>query len=141
MLQIEVRSKKYNCDLTLDRKVSVIIGNSGRGKTQLVKAIRDTSGGYKVKYNQNVEVIVLEDNNWKQLLTSSYDNIPLFIVDDCDFPFTKEFNEIFNSLGECYLVIIARTQYCTYKSNTSIVSAVYEMIAKGIEHRIIRIVV
>ena len=99
----------------------------------------------RVRYNQNVEVVVLEDNNWKQLLTSSYDNIPLFIVDDCDFPFTREFYEVFNFLGECYLVIIARTQYHTDKSNrmcsTPIVNAVYEMIDKGIEHRIIHIAV
>ena len=141
MLQIKVRSKKYNCDLSLEHKVTVIIGDSGRGKTQLVKALRDRSGGYKVDYNQSIKVVVLEDDNWKHLLTS-YNEVPLFIVDDCDFVFTEEFGRMFNSLCDCYLIAITRTQNRVKKideASSIPVSndAVYEMIADGIEHKIV----
>lgn len=141
MLSIEVRNKKYNCDLTLKHKVSVIKGDSGTGKTWLVKSLIDSSGGYKVKYNQKVTPVLLNVREWKQQLVSEYTYTPLFIVDDCDFIFTKEFGNTFNSIGECYLLLIVRSSVRVSKlerMNTISISgdSVYNFVSNGIEHTI-----
>lgn len=83
MLSIEVRNKRYNCDLVLKHKVSVIKGDSGTGKTWLTKALVDISGGYKVTYSQRVTPVLLNEREWEHQLTGDYNDTPLFIVDDC----------------------------------------------------------
>lgn len=141
MLSIEVRNKRYNCDLVLKHKVSVIKGDSGTGKTWLTKALIDISGGYKVAYNQRVTPVLLNEREWKHQLICNYESTPLFIVDDCDFVFTKEFGSVFNRIGICYLILIMRTSVRMDKlerMNTISVSgdAVYNFVANGIEHTI-----
>ena len=142
MLQIEVRNKRYNCDLTLRHKVSVFKGDSGVGKTWLVKALMDPAGGYKVKYSQPVIPVLLNVREWQYQLSNDYKGIPLFIADDCDFVFTKEFGELFNKAGICYLMLMARTSANVdklNKMNTISVSgdAVYNFVSNGIEHSIV----
>lgn len=141
MLSIEVRNKRYNCDLVLKHKVSVIKGDSGTGKTWLTKALIDISGGYKVTYSQRVTPVLLNEREWEHQLTGDYNNAPLFIVDDCDFVFTKEFGSMFNHTGICYLILIIRTSTRVGKlerMNTISVSgdAIYNFVANGIEHTI-----
>lgn len=141
MLSIEVRNKRYNCDLVLKHKISVIKGDSGTGKTWLTKALVDISGGYKVTYSQIVIPVLLNEREWEHQLIGDYKDTPLFIVDDCDFVFTKEFGNIFNTIGICYLILIIRTSVRIDKlerMNTISVSgdAIYNFVANGIEHTI-----
>lgn len=141
MLSIEVRNKRYNCDLVLKHKVSVIKGDSGTGKTWLTKALIDISGGYKVTYSQRVTPVLLNEHEWEHQLTGDYNDTPLFIVDDCDFVFTKEFGSMFNHTGICYLILIIRTSTRVGKlerMNTISVSgdAIYNFVANGVEHTI-----
>lgn len=141
MLSIKVRNKRYNCDLVLKHKVSVIKGDSGIGKTWLTKALIDVSGGYKITYSQKVTPVLLNEREWEHQLTGIYENTPLFIVDDCDFVFTKEFGGVFNHIGMCYLILIIRTSMRVDKlerMNTISVSgdAIYNFVANGIEHTI-----
>ena len=149
MLDIKVRNKKFNCDITLKHKVSIFIGDSGEGKTYFVKALLDISGGYKVSLSESIHVELLKADNWKIRLNDKYDKTPLFIVDDDDFGFTKEFGEIFNKLGECYLIIISRANFDSNKNvdrrdklnkmNTISVDgdSFYKFVAHGIEHTIV----
>lgn len=142
MLQIEIRNKRYNCDLTLRHKVSVFKGDSGVGKTWLVKALMDPAGGYNVKYSQPVIPVLLNVREWQYQLSNDYKGIPLFIADDCDFVFTKEFGELFNTVGICYLILMVRTSANLdklSKMNTISVSgdAVYNFVSNGIEHSIV----
>lgn len=142
MLSIEVRNKRYNCDLTLKHKVSVIKGDSGTGKTWLTKALADVSGGYKVTYSRQVTPVFLNAHEWEHQLTGEYEHTPLFIVDDCDFVFTKEFGNLFNATGVCYLILIIRASVRVDKlerMNTISISgdAIYDFVSDGIEHTII----
>lgn len=142
MLSIKVRNKRYNCDLMLKHKVSVIKRDSGTGKTWLTKALVDISGGYKVTYSQRVTPVLLNEREWEHQLTGGYESTPLFIVDDCDFVFTKEFGSMLNRVGICYLILIIRTSARVDKlerMNTISVSgdAVYNFVANGIVHTII----
>ena len=141
MLSIEVRNKRYNCDLVLKHKVSVIKGDSGTGKTWLTKALIDISGGYKITYSQRITPVLLNEREWEHQLTGSYESTPLFIVDDYDFVFTKEFGSMFNHIGICYLILVIRTSMQVdelERMNTVSVNgdAVYNFVANGIEHTI-----
>lgn len=138
-LNIFITSKKYNCTLSLSHKVSVLIGDSGRGKSNIPIALKDTSGAYKVNINKDIDIRVLEPNNWKYLLSADIDKLTLFVIDDYDFMFVNEFGSTFNKLKNCYLLLI-----CKAYSSVSLIkrlscisvdsNAIYEFIGNGIEH-------
>lgn len=141
MVRIEVQNKRYNCDLTLKHKVSVFIGDSGVGKSWFVKALMDESNGYKVNYSIPVHAVELNGRDWDVQLNGKYNTTPLFIADDCDFVFTKEFGKNFNRIEKCYLIIIARTERRLSKlnkmNNISIdADSIYNFVSYGKEHSI-----
>lgn len=137
MLSITVRNKRFNCDICLEHKVSIFTGNLGVSKTCFVKALLDESGAYKVECSTPIQVELLSARNWETRFSSSYNCIPLFVVDDKDFVFTKEFGEQFNKLDNCYLIIISRVDYRRKNVICATNNSVYEFVADGINHKII----
>lgn len=113
MLNISVRNKKYNCDITLEHKVTIITGDSGRGKTLLVKSLTDLSGGYKVTYSEPVKVYELTERTWKDILLSEHKEKALLIIDECDFARTAEFCNTFSRVENCYLMCMIRSDDIT----------------------------
>lgn len=140
MLSISVKSKRFNCDITLDHKVSVFIGDSGVGKTWFVNAIFNDILGCKVDYSESIIPVYLNKRELRNQLLGTYeDSLPLFIVDDNDFVFTKEFGETFNQVGKCYLILIVRTEVninrlCLMNTISIDADSVYKFISNGVEH-------
>lgn len=145
MLSISVKSKRFNCDITLNHKVSVFIGDSGVGKTWFVNAIFNDILGCKVDYSESIIPVYLNKRELRNQLLGIYkDSLPLFIVDDNDFVFTKEFGEMFNRVGECYLILIVRTEVSInrlYSMNTISIDAdsVYKSYLKWLKTMIIQL--
>lgn len=83
-IRISVYNKRYQCDFELQHKVSVVVGESGRGKTVLVKALSDHSGAYKVSLSdERFRVIVLAIRDYEAQLSFYKRASCIFIVDDC----------------------------------------------------------
>lgn len=141
MLRIDIKSKKFNCNICLVHKVSVFTGNSGEGKTQFVKALQDTSGAYHIQFSEKVHVVNLSHHDWEYQLATEYKDTPLFIADDCDFVLKKEFGNALNKLDKCYLIIIGRALSridSGGKTNNLFIDAdaVYEFVGIGVDHMI-----
>lgn len=133
MLEIEMDSKKFKCSLKLNHKVSVFIGDSGSGKTWFVRNIFDPYIGPRVKYSENVSPVLLNSREFHNQLSGEYNGTPLFIVDDDDFVYTKEFGELFNKTGKCYLIMVVRTEVNVLPICAD---AIYKFKADGIKHYI-----
>lgn len=146
MLDIAVRSKKYNCDLTLEHKVSVILGNSGVGKSLFVKAVTDVSGAYKVQVSQPFRFQLLTLQTWEDTLTVAMDKKEsyIYLVDDEDFIFSKRFGELYSKITTSYFVLIVRTQILendlVHWNGISIsAKAIYQFEKDGRNHKIVPI--
>ena len=143
MLDVVVRSKRYNCDFQLAHKASVFLGDSGTGKTKLVEALTDASGGYSISTSKDCKFIKLTSNSWVELLewSAGKENY-VYIVDDDDFIFTEEFGKLYKNIDNSYFIFIVRATYikdkCDVSDRISIpFDAIYEFTADGINHSIV----
>ncbi len=142
MLFISIKSRRYNCYLDIKHRISIITGDSGVGKTLLVKALMDESGGYCVNFSSPVTTVKLHSNIWDTQLNYNSKSTYLFIADDSDFVYTKEFSNTIGTINNHYLLIICRSmicksemdKYCTLHVDKS---AIYKLVAYGINHYVI----
>ncbi len=144
MLDIVVRSKKYNCDLALEHKVSVILGDSGVGKSLFVKAVTDVSGAYKVQVSQSFRFQLLTSQTWEDILLVAADKKEpyIYLVDDEDFIFSKRFGELYSRITTSYFVLIVRTQILeddlVHWNGISIsAKAIYQFEKDGRNHKVV----
>lgn len=144
MLDIAVRSKKYNCDISIEHKVSIILGDSGVGKSLFVKAVTDVSGAYKVQVSEPFKFQLLTLKTWEDVLVSSLSKNEnyIFLVDDEDFVFSRRFGEVYAQTKSSYFIFIVRTQVSEYDLehwNGIAISAkaIYQFEKDGKEHRIV----
>lgn len=108
---IRVRGKRLDYELEITRKVTVIKGNSGTGKTTLINAIQGFNAegrmsGYSVYSDLRVKTLNT-DSRWSiDLKDPKYD---LFFVDEgVRFIYTKAFQQEFTA-SDKYLVVISRS--------------------------------
>ena len=141
MISIDVTSKKYDCHIDLHQKLTVIVGDSGKGKTVFFKAVIDSSGAYKVNLSDNrYSIIALSEGfGWENTLNDCISNNKkcVFVIDDEDFVITDKFSSYFKSVKGCYFIIINRFNNITFKSLNQLsfsVKEVYNFIANGKEH-------
>ena len=143
-LCIDIESNRFKCHIELLHRISVIIGDSGVGKTAFVRALLDTSGGYKVKYNQRIRVVLLTESVLSLLSeVGSLKERTLFIVDDDDFILSAEAGEIISTVTNAYFVFIVRTtkfdRGIRTQNHFSISGdAVYCFVKDGKDHRLIK---
>ena len=104
-----VKSSYINYEIEFNRKVTVIRGDSGTGKSKIIESIKRlrkmtstsiyTTNGYKV-------VILKDYEDWEGEISNSKNTV--FLIDeDCEFIKTKEFaRSVHNSVN--YFIIISR---------------------------------
>lgn len=103
---IKVYNKKVSYDFKIRRKITIISGDSGTGKTTLVDLIEKANNGEGVYLECECKCGVLVDKNWQYDL-SLYTNSILFIDENFDAINTKEFADAVNK-SDNYFVIINR---------------------------------
>lgn len=128
---IKISNKRISYDLNFDRPISIIFGDSGIGKSTILKMIKDYQENGKdsgIRFSTTSEGVLIlnKSSNWQELL-SKISNFIIFADEYVKYVLTKEFAEAFSRSGN-YLVYItreSRTGALTYsiKSMYSIVSS------------------
>ena len=105
-----VKNNKISYDLSIERSITVIQGNSGSGKTYLINLLRDwkangKDSGVIIKSDCNIEVF---DGltRWESFI-SELENTIIFVDEGVRYLYSQEFAEHF-LLSDCYLVFISR---------------------------------
>lgn len=119
---IRVRTRKVEYNLHIERNITIIKGNSGTGKTLLVRAIEDydTQGkrsGIKVTCDKHC--CVLKGKNWIRDLEEIKDSI-VFIDEGSEFIGTKEFASQIKNTDNYYVIITREDLLCLSYSIHSI---------------------
>ena len=107
--EIEVSNNRVSFFLEVSRKITIIQGNSGTGKSTLIRLLSEhnrfgVSSGVKVKSEK--ECIAYISVSWKQYIDSLSEKI-IFIDGKNPFIYTKEFADTVRS-SDNYFVIIVR---------------------------------
>lgn len=69
MLDIEITSKRVHYHLSLKKKITVIRGDSGKGKSVFTKGAGSSSGVYKKTLSDvRFSLQVIEGENWAAVL-------------------------------------------------------------------------
>ena len=110
---ISVSSRKAVYHLELERKISVIKGNSGTGKSSLIRLISEyleygKQSGVKISADSSVSFAVLTNtSDWPEILSSVHDTI-LFIDEDVRYLYSESFQKQLWK-ADCYAVIVSRS--------------------------------
>ena len=84
---ISITSRKATYHLELERKISLLKGNSGTGKSSLIRLISEyleygKQSGLKLSTDSNVSLTVMTNSaDWSEILSSAHDTV-LFIDED-----------------------------------------------------------
>lgn len=118
---LNIKSKKIEYEFTIDRKITIITGNSATGKTTLIDLIEIFHDNKSVKLkcittedSDSIiysECVTYSSKNIKQFIAfdSLYNNAIIFIDEDIKFVKSKQFADIIANSNN-YFVIITRDE-------------------------------
>lgn len=110
---ISITSRKAVYTLELERKISVLKGNSGTGKSSLIRLISEyleygKQSGVKFSADSKISLAVMTNtSDWPEILTSVHDTV-LFIDEDVRYLYSESFQRELWA-ADCYAVIVSRS--------------------------------
>ncbi len=110
---LEIENKKVKYIIDIERKITVIKGNSGTGKTTLIRMIQGyiaqgNKSGISVKNDTNIPLMVFDaTTRWELELTEKKGNL-IFADEAVDYIYSKGFQQEFAKTDN-YLVVISRS--------------------------------
>ncbi|MBR1684716.1 MAG: hypothetical protein IJ708_06220 [Clostridia bacterium] len=110
---ISITSRKATYHLELERKITVLKGNSGTGKSSLIRLVSEyleygKQSGIKLTTDTSVSLSVLTNHSdWEEMLSSVHDTL-LFIDEDVRFLYSVTFQKQLWK-ADCYAVIVSRS--------------------------------
>ena len=140
MIKINVASSKYNCNMVINQKITIIRGKSGKGKSKFTEAAGDVSGVYKISLSDtNYELVVPPNKDWYKTISRNIEHKDrcIYVIDDADYVFSAEFYRLFNTDRYSFYIIINRFTNFNIKSLGGLpfcIDEVYTFIADGKNH-------
>lgn len=108
---VEVITRKIIYRITVERKITILRGDSATGKTDMIRAIllsKRNDSPYKV--NCDVECVAINFENADMVKAlDKYENSIVFIDEDVGFIKSHEFAKIVEK-STCYFVLVTREQ-------------------------------
>ena len=110
---ISITSRKATYHLELERKISVLKGNSGTGKSSLIRLISEyleygKQSGVKLLTDPVVSLSVLTNtSDWLEILASVHETV-LLIDEDVRYLYSESFQRELRA-ADCYAVIVSRS--------------------------------
>jgi hypothetical protein len=124
---IEVISKKVRYNLTIERNINILRGDSATGKTKLIEMIlysHRKDSPYTV--NCEKQVYAFTDLNFDENIdfnSDRYKDTIIFMDEEIDYIKTKEFASKVKK-ADCYFVLVTREKLCTLPYSCN---AIYEL--------------
>ena len=111
-VNIKVYDNKVKYDLNVERRISVIVGDSGTGKSLLCDMVKNfkKNPNISIVCNYPVEVLDYVPVNIKETL-KSFENKIILIDEDCDILHNFEFQSSCLNY-DIYFIIISRDLFC-----------------------------
>lgn len=112
-VKLELHSNIMNIDIVLDRRFTVVRGDSGTGKTTLVSLIRENAPDIEIE--STLDIRIADDTTWDILMQGSTNSIIIF--DDLDCVNTTKFAHLYSRYAvanNLYLLLFARDDFNNY---------------------------
>ncbi len=144
-ISVSVRTNEVEYSFELNRKVTIITGYSGTGKTTLSMAVlnKNNSDFYEERIsNPTYSLSCIYGADWKETLEGIIKGAKngkrrIIIFDDSDIIFSREFAMVFKEDNWNLYIFINRFQNTSERSLSSIpfsIDSVYNLVSSGAKH-------
>lgn len=129
---VSITSRRAEYRLELERKITVIKGKSGTGKSSVIRLVSDylelgKDSGIKVTVSSSTRLLVLTNSSDWDTVMSSLRNTIIFFDEDVRYIYTEAFQKALWT-ADCYAVIISRSGQFT--GLPFAVSSIYELVTE-----------
>lgn len=129
---VSITSRRAEYRLELERKITVIKGKSGTGKSSVIRLVSDylelgKDSGIKVTVSLSTRLLVLTNSSDWDTVMSSLRNTIIFFDEDVRYIYTEAFQKALWT-ADCYAVIISRSGQFT--GLPFAVSSIYELVTE-----------
>ena len=129
---VSITSRRAEYRLELERKITVIKGKSGTGKSSVIRLVSDylelgKDSGIKVTVSSSTRLLVLTNSSDWDTVMPSLRNTIIFFDEDVRYIYTEAFQKALWT-ADCYAVIISRSGQFT--GLTFAVSSIYELVTE-----------
>lgn len=131
LLDIRIKGKRLSYEISLKDRLTILVGDSGTGKTTLVDMLLNEDDIYNVSLSKKYNVAELLKSNYKALLNDAINGVEyLFVIDDKDFMYTSEFASLYGNVTNSLFIFICRTESDKFKKWNTIpfsANAIYKL--------------
>lgn len=111
IIHLDVVSGDNTWSIPIERRITILTGDSGSGKTEMVNAIQE--GSQLTKVTCDLPCVVVGDTTWETIVKATTDS--LIIFDDMEVVSTRRFAELLSNTvdNNNYFLIITREEFDT----------------------------
>jgi hypothetical protein len=129
---VSITSRRAEYRLELERKITVIKGKSGTGKSSVIRLVSDylelgKDSGIKVTVSSSTRLLVLTNSSDWDTVMPSLRNTIIFFDEDVRYIYNEAFQKALWT-ADCYAVIISRSGQFT--GLPFAVSSIYELVTE-----------